>query len=166
MDIEGICSLFRFDGAMRQAILSFKYRNVKALTPLLAQLMAEYLVANPLPAEVLVPVPLHRRRLRQRGYNQASLLAAELGRLSSMPVVEGSLVRLRDTPAQTRTRSAEERQSNVAQAFSCRNQELDDKRVLLIDDVCTSGATLDACATALKAAGATSVWGLTVAREV
>ena len=166
MDIDGIRSPFRFDGAMREAILSFKYRNVKALASLLAQLMTEYLVANPLPAEVLVPVPLHRRRLRQRGYNQASLLAVELGRLSSMPVVDGSLVRLRDTPAQTRTRSAEERQSNVAQAFFCRNQELAGKGVLLIDDVCTSGATLDACATALKAAGATSVWGLTVAREV
>jgi len=166
MEIDGIRSPFRFDGAMREAILSFKYRNVKAIAPLLAQLMAEYLVANPLLAEVLVPVPLHRRRLRQRGYNQASLLAVELGRLSSMPVVDGSLVRLRDTPAQTRTRSVEERQSNVAQAFFCRNEELAGKGVLLIDDVCTSGATLDACATALKAAGATSVWGLTVAREV
>ena len=83
-----------------------------------------------------------------------------------MPSVEDSLVRLRDTPAQTRTKSAEERQSNVAQAFVCRGQKLAGKDILLIDDVCTSGATLDACATALKAAGATSVWGLTVAREV
>ena len=166
MDIDGIRFPFPFDGTVRQAILSFKYRNVKALAPVLAQLMKDYLVAHPLPAEVLVPVPLHRRRLRHRGYNQASLLARELGRLSLMPVVEGSLVRLRDAPAQTRSITAEERRSNVAQAFFCRDQELADKRVLLIDDVCTSGATLDACAAAVKAAGATSVWGLTVAREV
>ena len=166
MEIDGIRSPFRFDGAVRQAVIHFKYRNVKALAAPLAQLMKEYLVANPLPAEVLVPVPLHRHRLRQRGYNQASLLARELGRLSSMPSVEDSLVRLRDTPAQTRTKSAEERQSNVAQAFVCRGQKLAGKGILLIDDVCTSGVTLDACATALKAAGATSVWGLTVAREV
>lgn len=151
---------------MRQAIHHFKYRNVKALAAPLAQLMKEYLVASPLPAEVLVPVPLHRRRLRQRGYNQASLLARELAKLSSMPLVEDSLLRLRDTPAQTGTKSAEERQSNVAQAFLCRGQGLEGKSILLIDDVCTSGATLEACATTLKAAGATSVWGLTVAREV
>lgn len=166
MQIDGIRSPFRFDGAVRQAIIDFKYRNVKALAAPLAQLMREYLVAKPLPAEVLVPVPLHRHRLRQRGYNQASLLARELGRLSSMPAVEDSLVRLRDTPAQTRTKSAEERQNNVAQAFVCRGQKLAGKGILLIDDVCTSGATLDACAAALKAVGATSVWGLTVAREV
>lgn len=166
MDIEGIRSLFRFDGAVRRAVLDFKYRSVKALAAPLAQLMGEYLVANPLPAEVLVPVPLHPRRLRQRGYNQSSLLARELSKPTSLPLVEGSLVRLRDTPPQTRTKSAEERQSNVAEAFLCRGRDLEGKSILLIDDVCTSGATLDACARALKAAGAASVWGLTVAREI
>ncbi|GAG22532.1 unnamed protein product, partial [marine sediment metagenome] len=68
--------------------------------------------------------------------------------------------------AQARTQNAEERHSNMARAFSCRGREFEGKRILLIDDVCTSGATLDACATVLKAAGAASVWGLTVAREV
>lgn len=166
MDIEGIRSLFSFEGAMRQAILHFKYKNVKVLSAPLAQLMEEYLLANPLPIDVLVPVPLHRRRLRQRGYNQSSLLARELGKLSSLPVAEGSLVRLRNTAPQTRIRSVEERQSNVAEAFFCRGQLLEGKCILLIDDVCTSGATLNSCAIALKAAGASSVWGLTVAREV
>lgn len=166
MEIDGIRSIFRFDGAVRQAILSFKYKNVKALAAPLAQLMKEYLCAHPLPGDVLVPLPLHPRRLRQRGYNQSSLLSVELGKLASLPVVEGSLVRLKNTPPQTRTKSAAERQSNVVGAFICRDQRLEGRRILLIDDVCTSGATLDACATALKAAGATSVWGLTLAREV
>ena len=166
MDIDGICSPFRFDGAVRQAIHQLKYRNVKALAAPLAQLMGEYLMRSPLPVEVLVPVPLHPRRLRQRGYNQASLLARELAKIGLIPLVEGVLIRLHDTPAQTRTQSAEERQNNVARAFFCRGREFEGKRILLIDDVCTSGATLDACATALKAAGAASVWGLTVAREV
>lgn len=166
MEIEGIRSVFRFDGAARQAILSFKYKNVKALAAPLAQLMEEYLCAHPLPADALVPVPLHPRRLRERGYNQSWLLAAELSKLTSLPLVEGVLVRLKNTPPQTRTKSAEERQSNVAGAFTCRDRSLEGRRVLLIDDVCTSGTTLDSCATALKAAGAMSVWGLTLGREV
>jgi len=166
MDIDGIRSPFRFDGTVRQAIHQLKYRNVKALAAPLAQLMGEYLVRSPLPVEVLVPVPLHPRRLRQRGYNQASLLARELAKSGSMPLVAGVLTRLHDTPAQARTQNAEERHSNMARAFSCRGREFEGKRILLIDDVCTSGATLDACATVLKAAGAASVWGLTVAREV
>lgn len=163
--IEGIRSPFRFEGALRQAILSFKYKGVRALAVPLAQLMAAYLAQNPLPADALVAVPLHPRRLRERGYNQSLLLARELGRLCSLPLVEGPLVRLRDTPPQTRTRSAEERQENVARAFSC-GGDFEGRSILLIDDVCTSGATLNSCAAVLKAAHAASVWGLTVAREV
>jgi len=166
LEIEGVRSVFRFEGAARQAILSFKYKNVKALAAPLAQLMAEYLCAHPLPADALVPVPLHPRRLRERGYNQSSLLAQELSKLALLPLVEGSLLRLKNTPPQARTKSANGRQSNVTGAFICRDRRLEGERVILIDDVCTSGATLDSCATALKAAGATSVWGLTVAREV
>jgi ComF family protein len=166
MEIDGIRSVFRFEGTVRQAVFSFKYKNVKALAAPLAQLMEEYLQANPLPADALVPVPLHPRRVRQRGYNQSSLLAGELSKLALLPLVEGPLVRLKNTPPQTRTKSAEERQSNVAGAFFCRDQRLEGRRILLIDDVCTSGATLNACAAALKAAGVTSVWGLTLAREV
>jgi len=166
MEIDGIRSVFRFEGAVRQAVLSFKYKNVKALAAPLARLMEDYLQANPLPADALVPVPLHPRRLRQRGYNQSSLLAGQLSHFGSLPVVEGSLIRLKNTPPQARTKSAEERRSNVAGAFSCRDQRLEGRRILLIDDVCTFGATLDSCATALKAAGATSVWDMTLAREV
>ncbi len=165
-EIDGIRSIFPFNGVVRQAILQFKYQNVKALAAPLAQLMGKYLHTHPLPADTLVPVPLHPRRLRERGYNQSSLLARELGKLASLPIVEGSLIRLKNTPPQTRTNSAAERLANVVGAFTCRDQRLEGRRILLIDDVCTSGATLDACATALKAAGATSVWGLTLAREV
>jgi ComF family protein len=165
LQIDGIRSVFRFEGTVRQSILQFKYKNVKAIAAPLAQLMSEYLLAHPLPADTLVPVPLHPRRLRERGYNQSSLLAGELSKPTSLPVVEKSLVRLRNTPPQTRTKSAEERQRNIARAFTCRDRRLRGKRVLLIDDVCTSGATLNACAVALKAAGAISIWGLTLARE-
>jgi len=165
-EIDGIRSPFRFDGVMRQAIHQLKYRNLRTLAAPLARLLNDYLITSPVPGEVLVPVPLHRKRLRERGYNQSSLLARELSKLTSLPVVNDCLIRQRHAPPQTRTSTVDERQSNVVDAFACGDQRLRDKQVLLIDDVSTSGATLDACAAALKAAGATSVWGLVLAREI
>jgi len=113
-----------------------------------------------------VPVPLHQKRLKERGYNQSQLLARELSKLVNLPVVDDCLIRQRYAIPQARTSSVEERRSNVANAFICRNHRLQDKQVLLIDDVATSGATLNACASALKTAGATSVWGLVLATEI
>ena len=165
-EIDGIRSPFQFDGVIRQAIHQLKYRNLRALAATLAKLLQDYLVTNPMPGEVLVPVPLHQKRIRERGYNQSSLLAKELGKLTGLPVVDDCLIRQRHAPPQTRTSTVAERRSNVANAFTCRNRRLQGKQVLLIDDVSTSGATLDACAVALKAAGATSVWGLVLAREI
>jgi len=164
--IDGIRSPFRFDGVMRQAIHQLKYRNLRALAAPLAKLLNDYLSTNPVPGEVLVPVPLHQKRLRERGYNQSSLLAQELGKLTRLLVVDDCLIRQRHAPPQARTSTVDERRSNVADAFTCRDSRLRDRQVLLIDDVSTSGATLDACAAALKAAGATSVWGLVLAREI
>jgi ComF family protein len=150
---------------MRQAIHELKYHNLRAICSSLAEFLAAYLQVNPVPGEVLVPVPLYPRRLRERGYNQSSLLARELGRLTALPVVEDSLYRSKDGLPQAKTATAEDRRRNVTDAFSCRDGKLSGKHVLLVDDVCTSGATLEACAVALKAAGAVSVWGLTLARE-
>jgi len=151
---------------MRQAIHQLKYRNVRALAAPLAKLLKDYLVTNPVPGELLVPVPLHQKRLRERGYNQSSLLAWELGKLTNLTVIDDRLIRQRHTPPQARTSNVDERRSNVAGAFVCRDDKLRDKQILLIDDVSTSGTTLDACAAALKAAGASSVWGLVLAREI
>jgi ComF family protein len=130
----------------------------------LAQLLAEYLHSHPMIGEALVPVPLHPKRLRQRGYNQASLLAKELSKITGLPVEEDALIRMQDVAPQARSKSAAERRQNVQHAFAC-NKDLTGKQILLIDDVCTTGATLDACAIALKTTGATSVWALTAARE-
>jgi len=165
-EIDGIRSPFRFDGAIRQAIHQLKYRNLRAVAGLFAQLLNDYLISNPVPGEVLVPVPLHRKRLKERGYNQSSLLAQELVKLTNLPLIDNCLVRERHALPQARTATVEERRSNVANAFSCRDGRLKGRQVLLIDDVATSGATLDACARALKEAGAASVWGLVLAREI
>ncbi len=151
---------------MRQAIHQLKYHNLRAIAATLGEMLHEYLIAEPVPADVLVPVPLHPKRWRERGYNQSGLLALEMGRLAGLPVVDGCLTRQRHTLPQARTSNVQERQSNMAGAFTCRDDRLRDRRVLLIDDVSTSGATLDACAGAAKAAGAVSVWGLVMAREI
>lgn len=151
---------------MREAIYQLKYQNLKGLTAPLAQLLYDYLKASPMPGEILVPVPLHQKRIRERGYNQATLLARELSKLSNLPMVDDCLVRQRFTPPQARTANVKQRQDNVTEAFVCRNEKLQNKQVLLIDDVSTSGATLNACAEAVKTAGATSVWGLALAREI
>ncbi len=164
--IDGIRAPFRFDGVMRQAIHNLKYRNLRALAAPLAKSLSDYLRVNLLPAQVLVPVPLHQKRLRERGYNQASLLAWELSKLTGLPVVDDCLIRQRYAPPQARTSNVDERRGNVVNAFACRDHRLSGKQVLLIDDVSTSGTTLDACAAAVKAAGAASVWGLVIAKEV
>ena len=164
--IDGIRSPYKFDGVIREAVHQLKYGNLRALSPTLADFIYEYLTINPLPVDVIVPVPLHAKRLRERGYNQSGLLAGDLSKLTGLPAVENSLVRQRNTVPQAKTANVNQRHKNITGAFLCRNDELKGKRVLLIDDVSTSGSTLDACAQAMKAAGATSVWGLTVAREI
>jgi ComF family protein len=164
--IDGIRSPFRFDGIIRQGIHQLKYRNLRALAEPLVNLLNNYLIINPIPGEILMAVPLHQKRLRERGYNQSSLLAQGLGKFTNLPVINNCLIRERQAVPQAKTQTVVERRSNVADAFTCRDNRPANKKVLLIDDVATSGATLNACAVALKAAGATSVWGLTVAREV
>jgi len=165
-EIDGIRSPFRFDELIRKAIHELKYRNLKAISPCLAELLADYLRSNPLPGEALVCVPLHPRRLRERGYNQSSLLARELGRRIDLPVIEDCLIRVKQAQPQVRAIDVEERRRNVADAFACCDEKVSGKQIILIDDVCTSGATLESCAETLKNKGATSVWGLTLAREI
>ena len=164
--IDGIRSPFRFDGAVRKSIHEFKYRNLKAISPSLGELLADYLREDPLPGEALVSVPLHPRRLRERGYNQSGLLAGELGKRIDLPVIEDCLIRVKQAQPQVRATDVEERRRNVADAFVCRDDRVSDKQIVLIDDVCTSGATLESCAAVLKERGAASVWGLTLARDI
>jgi ComF family protein len=163
LQIDGVRSVAYFDGTLREAIHHFKYYNRQALAIPLGKLMSNYWEKSPLPAEIIVPVPLHSNRLRERGYNQAALLARELGKSTGLPVVENGLVRVRATRPQVEL-NAQERKENVSDAFHCSNTELKGKRILLIDDVCTTGATLEACSIALQQVSARSVWALTLAR--
>ena len=139
---------------------------MKVLADPLSHCMAQYLRKHPMSFDVIVPVPIHKQRLRERGYNQSSLLAKRLGYMIRKPVVEGDLLRTKHTPSQAKSASLDQRRTNIRNAFNCIGSDLTGKRVLLIDDVCTSGSTLDSCAISLKKAGATSVLGLTLAKEI
>ncbi len=161
---DGIRAPYLMEGAVRRGIHSLKYRNVRAAAMPLAQLLADYLADNPVPGEVIVPAPLHQRRLRERGYNQAGLMARELGKLTGLPVNENLLIRARETLPQVRTTTVQQRRENLAGAFVCLEPAAG-QAILLVDDVATTGSTLSAGAAALKEAGAASVWGLTIARE-
>lgn len=164
--IDGIRAPFLFTGLIRRAIHELKYRNLRALAPGMAVFLSDYLDINPVQGYTLVPVPIHPKRIRERGYNQTSLVAHELGRLTGLPVTDDCLVRLTYVAPQVKLATAAERQKNISGAFACKNDKLAGKQVILLDDVSTSGATLNACAAALKAAGAAGVWGLTLALEL
>jgi len=160
--IEWIRSAVVFQGPVREAIHHFKYNRWSSLAgPLGEALTAAWMAAAPA-ADWLVPVPLHRARERERGYNQSALLAAELGRRVNVHVAPRGLRRVRATRVQMQLDAAE-RRINVAGAFAA-DGEWSGRRVVVIDDVCTTGATLEACAAALYSAGAAAVYGLTLAR--
>ena len=152
-----------YEGNLRRLIHLLKYDGMRPLArPLAARLGA--LLAETPPVDLIVPVPLNRWRLWSRGFNQAELLAAELSRLSGVPFAAGVLRRRRATRSQTGL-SIEQRRENVRGAFEVRRpQRIAGRSVALLDDVITTGATLAACAEALKQAGATRVVGLALAR--
>ena len=151
------------EDVVREMVYGLKYRNQRASAPELGRLMATHLQSDPLPTDVLMPVPLHVRRERERGYNQSDLLAREVSKHARVPVSTQVLHRIRDTAPQVSMSSPEERRRNIEGAFECTSQ-VHGQRVLLIDDVVTTGATMSACAGPLKEAGASSVWGLALAR--
>ena len=161
--LDGIKAAFIMEGAIREAIHALKYRNLRAASPTLGRLLARWLVSNPIPGEVLVPVPLHKRRIRDRGYNQSALLAKEVSKVTGLPVRENLLVRTRDTPPQI-SLSLQERIGNVEGSFELPGDGRGLK-IILVDDVVTTGSTMSACGKALRAGGAGSVWGLALARE-
>ena len=115
---------------------------------------------------IIIPVPLHKRRFNWRGFNQAFLLSQNIANRFNLPVYEDALIRKRNTKPQTKIKLMEDRKKNIKGAFVClKNNLIRNKNVIVIDDVCTTSATLNECAIELKKAGAKSVWGLVVTRR-
>ncbi len=149
---------------MPQLIQAYKYRRAIVLAPILSryQLLALSRVPG-LSRAVLIPVPLHQSRLRARGFSQTRLLARHLSQATGIPVAD-QLKRTRPTRRQAGL-SRSGRAANVAGAFRWVGPPLAGKQPLLIDDVYTTGATLSACAAALRSAGARQVWGVVAAQR-
>ncbi len=160
--LDGIASAAIFAPPLRAAIHDLKYNNNRSLAEPLGRHMAAAWRRRDLSADCLIPVPLHPRRQAERGYNQSALLARVLAREIESALDERVLARQRATQHQVGLGRAQ-RQLNVAGAFTCRGN-LAGQRIVIIDDVCTTGATLEACAEALRASGAASVWAFTLAR--
>lgn len=160
------------EGSVRKAVHALKYtgrrRAAQPLADLLAMAYHRYHDAG-MVADLILPVPLHRDRARERGYNQSALLARALAKRLRLPMRADLLIRARATQAQVGL-SRQARRANVANAFALARPDaarlLAGKRILLVDDVATTGSTLDAAAQALLAAAPATIWGLTVTRPM
>lgn len=167
-DFDFARSYGAYTASMAGAIMLLKYQEVTPLAKWFATVLREAFDAHreKYAADVVVPVPVHALRLRERGYNHAELIARPLARWLGLPCRSYLLVRSRPRPDKLRL-TLRERWRSVRGAYTIRHgQRVDNLRVLLVDDVLTTGATLDACSRALRKAGAARVVALTVARAI
>ena len=164
--LTSVVALYLYDGAPALAVKALKYKNKRALALPMGRLLYGGLAMCG-EVDLVVPIPLHKSRLRQRGFNQASLLLSDIEARGTPAVDHRLLQRVRKTSSQAGL-SRQGRLRNVKGAFRVKASEkegLKGKRVLLVDDVLTTGSTLTACASALKRAGAASVSALVFARR-
>jgi competence protein ComFC len=154
-----------FGGPIRQALHQLKYKRDMALGDALAKHLAEYYNKLHWHVDLVVPVPLGKKRLNERGYNQVGLIAMPLAAVNHLRYAPRALTRSRETRTQVGLTLAE-RKENVCGAFQSDKALVSGTTILLIDDVATTGATLSACATALLIAGAKSIYALTLARAL
>jgi ComF family protein len=159
---RSVRSGYVMEAGARRLAHELKYEGMTALAGPMAQLLSER-VRVPA-ADVIVPVPLHRSRQRSRGYNQAAVLGKHLAVVTGIPHEARAARRVRNTMPLVKTMHRAERRAIVDRAFDAEPERIEGRTVLLVDDVCTTGATLDACSVALLEAGATAVYCLTWAR--
>lgn len=164
-----IIACYYHKGILREAIHGLKYNGLKELSVILGRLMVQRLIeAKPRGYQkwIIVPVPLHRKRVEERGYNQAEFLAQEVAKNTGLKIVSNQLVRKKYTFPQVKL-SDKDRQNNLIGAFDWKkgNDKLKRKTILLIDDVATTGSTLEECAKILKTKAQTfRVYGLVLAK--
>jgi competence protein ComFC len=177
LSVPGYCSLCRvspprltalrswavFNGSLRKALHRLKYNRDVALGDVLAQPLITMLFESGWSVDMITPVPLSEGRKRERGYNQAALLAWPVALGCGIDYQSKLLSKIRETRSQVGL-SADQRRENVSGAYQSLDNSITGKRILVVDDITTTGATLDACAVALFNAGAKQVFGLTLAR--
>ncbi len=168
--LHGLYSALPYENFLtKRLIQQFKYPPYfKGLANTLASLIITHFHLLDKPPDfsrfVLLPVPLHKSKLRERGFNQSEEIAKELGKFLRIPVVGDSLLKIKETQAQVEL-SESEREENIKGAFFCQKpEEVRSRKILLVDDIYTTGATMEECGRVLKKAGAQEVWGVVVAR--
>jgi ComF family protein len=160
--LRGVSAATYFrDENIKTIIHELKYKGYFAIAPTLAEKMVA--CAPKIKIDFVAFVPASRKRLKKRGYNQAKELAKNLSKMLEAPLLE-ELIKVKETKSQVGLRK-KEREKNLLGAFEYRGPELSGKKILLIDDVKTTGTTLEACAKELKKSGAKTVWGLVFAKE-
>ncbi|MDY5577983.1 MAG: ComF family protein [Lachnospiraceae bacterium] len=157
-------AVFQYNEEIKESIYRFKYHNQRTYADFYGKAMAEKYgeAIKEMGIEVLIPVPISEKKRVKRGYNQAELIADVLGECLSIPVQKEKLMRIRDTVPQKEL-SYEERRNNLKSAFKIRKNIVEYKKVLVVDDIYTTGSTIDACAKALKEAGAKQVCFISLA---
>jgi ComF family protein len=158
-------SIYAYQDELRNALHRLKYSNDLGVGEILGQKCAEFLTLLNWEVDLILPVPLGKKRRRERGYNQSALIALPLALIMKIPFCSNAILRKKETITQLEFK-AEERKKNVKDAFSANPTLVLEKNVLIIDDVITTGSTMDACALELKRAGARNVYGLSVARTM
>ncbi|MEA3326421.1 MAG: ComF family protein [Chloroflexota bacterium] len=159
---NAVKTLAIYEGVIRECIHALKYENNQGLGELFSGWLADLVSDEGWEVDLVMPVALSSQRVRQRGYNQSALIARPLAARLHRQYSPFGLKRIRNTPSQVGL-SAEERRQNVAGAFSGLHEIVNGMHVLLVDDVLTTGATLEACTSALNAVGAEAVYCVTVA---
>ncbi|MCS7203346.1 MAG: ComF family protein [Thermodesulfovibrio sp.] len=150
-----------YDGILKEAINIFKYQKIKRIGKLLGKLLVDI---SPKELDILVPVPLHPKKLKTREFNQSAILAKEISNSLRIPLSLTILKKIKDNPPQVSLK-ASERKLNVKDVYSV-SKDIKNLKIGLVDDVITTGATLAECAKVLKRAGAKEVHAITVAKTV
>lgn len=165
---DKIISVFRYNDVIKRIIGDFKYRDATYLSKKTAKIIFDRYRKEIDKCDLITPVPLHKNRLRKRKFNQAVLLAKEISRLSGKELLYNGVIRIKNTQPQVELKKRQ-REKNLKAAFAINNKfkdEIVEKRVFLIDDVMTTGATLENCSKVLKKSGAKMVVALVIAKTV
>lgn len=164
-NFDQLRSLYDYNNSVREAIHRLKYKNDMGLADKLAEPLIDFYRAQGWKADLIVPLPLFDRRQIERGYNQSALLAIPISLKLGIKYRPSAIIRIKNTKSQVGL-NEEERWENVSDAFVADPQIVDNKTILIIDDVTTTGATMNAAALAAKIAGAKTIYCLTFARAL
>lgn len=162
-NIKAIFSGFLYKGEIREAVKAFKFAGQTQFGVMLGSMLADKLSGVQMLKEcdIVVPVPLHPNRQKERGYNQSEILAEEIAKGLGVPMLNDVLFRIKDTKRQSSLKGLA-RIENVKDAFAAHNESVNGKKIIIVDDICTMGETLKACERALTTAGARDVYAVTL----